>query len=122
MTDPDLLRRAATLLRTDPNAGGADPSVAAALAVLLDLEAEAWEIYETPRDGIVAVARAVLGEASAVPAPRCVHHGVEACPACSANPGSCGDPDAVQVGCGHYAATGMHWDTCPNRVDGEVTR
>lgn len=47
--------------------------------------------------------------------PRCPHHGVEACPACSANPESCGDPDAVNVGCGYYAATGMHWDTCPNR-------
>lgn len=49
--------------------------------------------------------------------PRCTHHGVEACPACSTNPGSCGDPDAAQAGCGYYAATGMHWDTCPNRID-----
>ncbi len=38
------------------------PPVAVALADLLDSEAQAWEIYGTPRDGIVAVARAVLRE------------------------------------------------------------
>src|SRR5688572_22587280 len=115
MSDPDLLRRAATCLR-DPYRNTTRWDLP--LAGLLDSEADAWDEYGTPRRGVVAVAQAVLGEASPDPGRlRCVHHGVEACTACSANPASCGDPDAVQVGCGHYAATGMHWDTCPNRVD-----
>ncbi len=38
------------------------PPVALALAGLLDSEAEAWEIYGTPRTGIVALAQAVLRE------------------------------------------------------------
>lgn len=38
------------------------PPVALALAELLDSEAEAWEIYGSPRRGIVAVARAILRE------------------------------------------------------------
>lgn len=50
------------------------------------------------------------------PAARCVAHGTRFCRSCSANPGSCAGTE--DVGCGHRAATGMHWDTCPNRVPG----
>lgn len=46
---------------------------------------------------------------------RCTAHGRTACKACSRNPGTCLDDFG---GCGVYADTGMHWDTCPNRVRG----
>lgn len=40
--------------------------------------------------------------------PRCPAHGKERCALCSLN-GPCDS-------CSYYDATGMHWDTCPNRV------
>lgn len=46
--------------------------------------------------------------------PRCPAHGDERCPRCSLN-GPCDF-------CSYYAATGMHWDTCPNRVLAEAPR
>lgn len=49
--------------------------------------------------------------------PRCVAHGNVACWHCSLNPASCGVEDGPDdPGCSAYASTGMHWDTCPNRV------
>jgi hypothetical protein len=44
---------------------------------------------------------------------RCTAHGRRACAECSAHPGDCLSDTG---GCGMYVATGMHWDTCPNRV------
>lgn len=43
--------------------------------------------------------------------PRCPAHGEVKCPSCSRNDGrsTCGE-------CDYYNQTGMHWDTCPNRV------
>lgn len=47
----------------------------------------------------------------------CPAHGNRYCRACSRNPGDCiGDCG----GCGYWSATGMHWDTCPNRVRGDT--
>jgi hypothetical protein len=42
------------------------------------------------------------------PQPRCSAHGDVACDLCSLN-GPCTE-------CFAYAETGMHWDTCPNRI------
>lgn len=56
---PALLRRAATHLR-DPYLCNRNPHVELAVADLLDLEADAWDEYGTPRAGIVGVARAAL--------------------------------------------------------------
>lgn len=47
--------------------------------------------------------------------PRCPAHGEAACPTCSQNVGGTCDQ------CEHYGETGMHWDTCPNRIRGLVT-
>jgi hypothetical protein len=47
--------------------------------------------------------------------PRCVAHGNTGCVQCSLNPADCGSPSG-QAGCATYLADGMHWDTCPNRV------
>lgn len=49
----------------------------------------------------------------------CIAHGVTACTACTLNPSTCGPDhtgDQDQVGCGQYGVTGMHYDTCPNRI------
>jgi len=52
-------------------------------------------------------------------AAKCVAHGKKVCSLCTLNPSTCGSGQAgIQVGCGTYASTGMHWDTCPNRVTG----
>lgn len=43
----------------------------------------------------------------------CPAHGTRYCVACSRNPGDC----MHNLGsCGYWSATGMHWDTCRNRV------
>lgn len=50
------------------------------------------------------------------PPPKCAAHGIPRCTACSRNPGNCGN-ESGDVGCATYGDTGMHWDTCPNRVE-----
>lgn len=47
--------------------------------------------------------------------PNCVAHGNNSCWQCSLNPSTCTQPGETP-GCGEYAVTGMHWDSCPNRV------
>jgi hypothetical protein len=42
-------------------------------------------------------------------APRCPAHGVARCALCSLNGPVCTE-------CTYYAETGMHWDTCINRM------
>lgn len=50
--------------------------------------------------------------------PRCVAHGDERCTWCAQNPSGCaaGADPSLPWGCDLYATTGMHWDTCPNRI------
>ncbi len=47
------------------------------------------------------------------PKAKCPAHGRHFCQPCHANPGSC---TSDMGGCGYWSATGMHWDTCPNRM------
>lgn len=47
--------------------------------------------------------------------PKCVAHGTVRCVQCSLNPADCGSP-SDRPGCVTYLADGVHWDTCPNRV------
>lgn len=49
------------------------------------------------------------------PKAKCPAHGRRYCRPCSRNPGSC---VGERGGCGYWSATGMHWDTCPNRIRG----
>ncbi|MBO2461596.1 hypothetical protein [Actinomadura violacea] len=42
----------------------------------------------------------------------CPAHGDRYCQSCHANPGTCADGGE----CSYWAATGMHWDTCANRI------
>jgi hypothetical protein len=50
----------------------------------------------------------------------CPAHGDRKCAHCHRNPGSCDDVE--QLGeCVHWPNTGMHWDTCPNRLRGPLT-
>lgn len=54
---------------------------------------------------------------------RCSAHGQSLCVLCARNPGSCadgGESVGAARGCGMWAATGMHWDTCPNRMSGPL--
>ncbi|MFB7596926.1 hypothetical protein [Streptomyces sp. NPDC056160] len=46
---------------------------------------------------------------------RCSAHAAERCALCHRNPNSC---TSYLGGCGTWSDTGMHWDTCPNRVSG----
>lgn len=48
----------------------------------------------------------------------CAAHGQRLCVLCARNPGNCAGGDGG--GCGHWQSTGMHWDTCPNRIKGEL--
>lgn len=47
------------------------------------------------------------------PTDRCSAHGQSLCIMCARNPSTCATSDSPP--CGTYSATGMHWDTCPNR-------
>lgn len=46
----------------------------------------------------------------------CPAHGQHLCLMCARNPSDCATSDTPS--CGFYSSTGMHWDTCPNRVEG----
>lgn len=46
---------------------------------------------------------------------KCSAHGANLCVYCARNPGSCVEPTG---GCSMWSETGMHWDTCPNRIKG----
>jgi hypothetical protein len=46
---------------------------------------------------------------------KCSAHGDRMCGQCAQNPSTCAEPDGQ---CGTWLSTGMHWDTCPNRVRG----
>lgn len=50
------------------------------------------------------------------PAAKCVAHGDEECLYCHRNPSDC----ANGGNCSTWARTGMHWDTCANRVRGSL--
>lgn len=47
----------------------------------------------------------------------CSAHGHPLCVRCARNPGSCKDESGA---CRMWATTGMHWDTCPNRIAGPL--
>jgi hypothetical protein len=49
---------------------------------------------------------------------RCSAHGQSLCIKCARNPSTCTlrEDGDYSNGCGHYSTTGMHWDTCPNRI------
>lgn len=51
------------------------------------------------------------------PDAQCSAHGEWKCAHCHRNPASCIDGAGE---CGMWAPTGMHWDTCPNRVRGPL--
>lgn len=74
-----------------------------------------------PADVVRAVAETLRKTAGGVPVtvavevPRCPAHGRAACDRCSLNPAGC-DEHGPAKGCDYYSTTGMHWDTCPNRV------
>lgn len=46
----------------------------------------------------------------------CPAHGSQQCTLCHRNPGSCANDYGA---CGFWLSTGMHWDTCPNRMRGQ---
>lgn len=51
------------------------------------------------------------------PDSKCPAHGDPLCVACARNPSYCTEmQNAGQGGCGFYSTSGMHWDTCPNRI------
>ncbi|MEI5100334.1 hypothetical protein RB200_19625 [Streptomyces sp. PmtG] len=52
------------------------------------------------------------------PEARCPAHGDRACALCHRNPSTCADPDILE--CGRWITTGMHWDTCSNRIRGPL--
>jgi hypothetical protein len=47
------------------------------------------------------------------PEATCPAHGSRFCAHCARNPSDCAGADGS---CGYWFKTGMHWDTCPNRV------
>ena len=49
------------------------------------------------------------------PHARCSAHGDAYCPDCHRNPADCGRPEG---NCASWHATGMHSDTCANRIRG----
>jgi len=53
------------------------------------------------------------------PTARCPAHGDHQCAECHRNPSTCNDRDYVE--CGYWTTTGMHWDTCTNRIRGPIT-
>lgn len=49
------------------------------------------------------------------PQARCAAHGRRYCGPCHRNGARCMET-GMASGCSVYQVTGMHWDTCPNRV------
>lgn len=49
------------------------------------------------------------------PEAKCSAHGDRMCGQCAQNPSTCAGPCGP---CDAWLSTGMHWDTCPNRVRG----
>jgi hypothetical protein len=71
------------------------------------------EREHTVKDLIYAVANeACLQYQEGEPA-RCAAHGEANCDLCSLNPADCSEPGGQ---CEVYRTTGMHGDTCPNRI------
>jgi len=68
------------------------------------------------------VLRALAGAPTADEIPdRCPAHGAERCPKCSRISTRGLTDDGLSCrGCGYWGATGMHWDTCPHRIRGEI--
>lgn len=67
-----------------------------------------------------AVARCAEHDGPCFPDPtaKCPAHGDKQCAHCHRNPSSCADREYVE--CGFWSATGMHWDTCSNRIRGPL--
>lgn len=52
---------------------------------------------------------------------RCSAHGQSLCVLCARNPGDCAPGrDGSGQSCRMWMETGMHWDTCPNRIRGPL--
>jgi len=47
------------------------------------------------------------------PKATCPAHGRRYCQWCAANPSTCIESSGE---CGYWSATGMHWDSCANRI------
>jgi hypothetical protein len=69
-------------------------------------------VYEIATEAIAKLAELRAADPALHPA-TCSGHGREACEICSLNPASCADGYGE---CIAYSQTGMHWDTCPNRI------
>ena len=69
---------------------------------------------ETVKTEVVVVVRQVSEYTfPGYPDAKCSAHGDNACWRCARNPGNC----VAETGsCSMYSETGMHWDTCPNRI------
>lgn len=68
------------------------------------------------KDVIAALARETITAQhgpEVKPPAECPAHGEPGCDLCSLNPGLCEEGIGE---CDYYRDTGMHWDTCPNRI------
>ena len=77
---------------------------------------EIADLYRRPGAALAQLLRHIADRLPYWPDPdaRCPAHGARFCAACHRNPGDC--RDGTGGGCGYWSATGMHWDTCPNRI------
>jgi hypothetical protein len=90
----------------------------------LELLRAGHPIYLTQYGGVIPIAvdipveRVVVPDSAAglIEADRCPAHGHVACTWCAQNPADCGPGSGEVPTCSFYRATGMHWDTCPNRI------
>lgn len=108
----DLITRISAIIAREAGAIWDTRPAAEAVLQLLDSEGRLTTPTASQQPvnhrGIAAAILDVLAWLDAG-APCCPAHGRTTCPDCSLN-GS-----TTCNGCGYYAATGMHWDTCPNR-------
>lgn len=106
MTDDELMRRRATCPICQRN--GEDYTAAYwALHTHLEKTHTVNELLQQ------ITGEAVLDTDETEEPPTCSAHGNTACDLCSLNPGDCAEAYGP---CGIYLETGMHWDTCPNRI------
>lgn len=79
---------------------------------------------DTPPGGSEVAASEDQEWAGYDPDARCPAHGQPRCAHCHRNPSTCAPTGRGETrshdGCDFYAATGMHWDTCANRVIGPL--
>lgn len=116
-TTTAALTRATDVVNTwvDERITAADAGIDTALRHVVKLKADLYETLGRPLSPI-ATCDEHDGVCFPRPGAQCSAHGQEQCKYCHRHPDNC----AQGGNCGTWVTSGMHWDTCANRVRGQL--